>query len=68
MHSSVDHKSTIHNSDDMEATYHRSEEEWTKKMRYIYRGIRLSFEKEWNNAIHGNMDATRDPHTRKPER
>ena len=30
----------------------------------IYNGIILSHEKEWNNAIYSNMDATRDYHTK----
>ena len=30
----------------------------------IYNGILLSHKKEWNNAIHSNLDATRDYHTK----
>ena len=31
---------------------------------YIYNGILLSHEKEWNNAICSNMDGPRDCHTK----
>ena len=30
---------------------------------HIYNGILLSHNKEWNNTICSNMDATRDDHT-----
>ena len=33
-------------------------------MVHLYNGILLSHEKEWNNAICNNMDATRDYHTK----
>ena len=33
-----------------------------------YNGILHGHKKEWNNAIYGNMDATRDSHTNKLER
>ena len=37
---------------------------WTDKedVVHIYNGILLSHKKEQNNAIHSNMDATRDYH------
>ena len=40
--------------------------EWIKKMWYTYTyiGILFSHEKEQNNAICSNMDATRDYHTK----
>ena len=31
---------------------------------YIYNGILLSHQKEWNNAICSNMDEPRDSHTK----
>ena len=31
---------------------------------HIYAGILLNHEKEWNNAVCSNMDATRDYHTK----
>ena len=31
---------------------------------YIYNGILLSHEKEWNNAICSNIDGPRDYHTK----
>ena len=34
-------------------------------MVYVYNGILLSHEKEQNNAICSNMDATRDFHTKR---
>ena len=33
-------------------------------MVYIYNGILLSHQKEWNNAICSNTDATREYHTK----
>ena len=39
-------------------------EEWIKKVWYIYHGILLSHQKEWNNAICSNMDGPRDDHTK----
>ena len=56
MHSYV-HSSTIHNSQDMEATS-MSINRWIDKgnVAYIYNGILLSNKKEWNNAICSNVD------------
>ena len=31
---------------------------------YLYSGILLSHEKEWDNAIYSNMDGSRDYHTK----
>ena len=31
---------------------------------YIHNGILPSHKKEWNNAIHSNIDTTRDSHTK----
>ena len=47
-----------------------STDEWIKKIWYIYNGILLSHNKEWNNAICSNMDGPRDSHTKwsKPDR
>ena len=36
-----------------------------KEVVYIYSGIPLNHEKEWNNAICSNMDATKDYHTKR---
>ena len=33
-------------------------------MLYIYNGILLNHQKEWNNAICSNMDGPRDYHTK----
>ena len=42
-----------------------STHEWIKKTWYIiYNGILTSLKKEQNNAICGNMDTTRDYHTK----
>ena len=43
-----------------------STDEWIKKMWYIhiFDGILLNHKKEQHNAIHSNMDATRDSHTK----
>ena len=38
-------------------------DEWLKISTYI-NGILLSHNKEWNNAIHSNMDRPRDYHTK----
>ena len=37
--------------------------EWIKKILCICNRILLSYKKEWNNAICGNMDESRDYHT-----
>ena len=31
--------------------------EWIKKMKHVYNGILLKHKKEWNLAIHDNVDA-----------
>ena len=41
-----------------------STDEWIKMMWYIYNGILLSHQKEWNNAICSNMDGPRAYHTK----
>ena len=35
-----------------------------EKMVHIYSGILLTNEKEWNNTIYSNLDATRDYYTK----
>ena len=58
-------KSTIYNSQDMEATrmsINRGVDE--EDVVYIHTGILLSHKKEQNNAICSNLDATRDSHTK----
>ena len=35
-----------------------------KDVVHVYNGVQLNHKKERNNAIHSNMDATRDYHTR----
>ena len=63
MHSYV-HSSTIHNSQDMEATRLLTDE-WIKKKWYIHTlECYSAIKKEWNNAIHSNMDTIRDYHTK----
>ena len=59
------HSSTIHSSQDMEATY-MSIDRWMDKedVVHIYNGILLSHKKEQNNVICSNTDATRDYHTK----
>ena len=32
---------------------------------HIYNGILLSLKKEWNNAIHSNMEGTKDYNTKR---
>ena len=39
-------------------------DEWVKKMRYAYTVSNTQPQREWNNAIGSNMDATRDHHTK----
>ena len=65
------HCSTIHNSQDMEATcVHR--QEWRKKMWYIYIYIHThtytveyySHKKEWNDTTYSIMNRPRDNHTK----
>ena len=59
------HGSTIHNSQDMEATS-MSINRWMDKedVVHLYNVILLSHKKEWNNAIWSNMDGLRDYHTK----
>ena len=64
MHHSI-HSSTIHNSQDMEATW-MSLNRWMdiEDVTHIYNGILLSHKTEWNNAICSYMDGPRDYHTK----
>ena len=58
------HCSTIHNSQDMEATQVLTNRGMDKEdMVNIHNGILLNHKKEQNNAICSNMDGTRDSHT-----
>ena len=64
MHSNV-HGSTIYNSQDMEATYMSTDRVMDKEdVVHTYNGILLSHKKEWNNAIFGNLDGSRDYHNK----
>ena len=55
------HSSTIHNSQDMEIIYMSTERCTDKEdVVYIHNGILPSHNKEQNNAICSNTDATRD--------
>ena len=62
MHPDV-HCNTIYNSQDMEATSMSINRGMDKEDRYIYNGILLSHEKEWNHAICRDVAGTRDCHT-----
>ena len=56
------HNSTVHSSQDMEATSMSFDRGMGKEdVVHIYDGILLSHKKEWNNAICSNMDGPRDP-------
>ena len=59
------HSSTIHSSQDMEATY-MSTYRWmdNKDMVHIYNGILLNHIKEQDNVICSDMDAIRDYYTK----
>ena len=65
------HCSSIHNSQDMEATY-VSIDRWMNKedVAHIYNGILLSHKRKWNWVICSEVDGPRDCHTewRKSER
>ena len=67
MHPNV-HSSTAYNGQDVEAPI----DKWMDKedVVYLYTGILLSREKEWNNAICSKMDGPRDYHTKwsKPDK
>ena len=54
--------STIHNSQDMEATHVSIDRGMDKKD--VVDGILLSHKKEWNNAIGSDMDGPREYHTK----
>ena len=59
------HCSTIHNSQDMEATQMSIDRFLDLEyVVYIYNGILVSHKKEQKNAICINVDATRDYHTK----
>ena len=61
------HCSTIHNSQDMEATYYKCPltDEWIKKMWYVYTMEYYSaIKKAWNSAICSTVGGPRDYHTK----
>ena len=56
--------STVCNSQDMEATSRSIDRGMDKEdVVHIHNKILLSQKREWNNAIHSNMNGTRDCHT-----
>ena len=55
MHPNI-HSSTIHNSQDAEASYISTKRWMHKDMVYGYNGILLSCEMEWNNGICSKLD------------
>ena len=60
------HHITIHNSQDLEATY-MSTDRWmdTEDAAQIYNGILLSHKREWNSATFSNMNGPdSDYHTK----
>ena len=58
------HCSTIHNSQDLEATWMPNNRWMDKDVVQIYNRILFGHKKEWNNAICSNMEVPRDYHTK----
>ena len=60
MHPSVQ-RSTIYNSQDMQATQMSTNRRMDKdNVIHIYKGMLLSYKKGWNNSIYSNMDGPRE--------